>query len=249
MQTAESESPGGVVPGEMETADLKERQQAIEPVPEERDKSDVSARPAGLQGSLKTVAAVVTGLFVTTSLVHVLLVFLYVAPSNAVSQRYSRQVNAWVYPLFEQNWRVFAPDPEAVNQQISARTAHTSADGKMHVSPWFNLTAVDDSAVEHDPFPSHTSQNMLRRAWSSYLDSHGGDDQPRSARALMMQQYLRNIAVQRSEAHRRGAIESVQLRVLMLHIAAPGSTNNTSRSAPPGETRYLPWWKVTSHDN
>ncbi|MCT9075179.1 DUF5819 family protein [Streptomyces fulvoviolaceus] len=197
-----------------------------------------------------TSAAVV--LCLATALVHVLLVFLHVAPPNPLSQQYSRQVNAWIFPLFEQNWRLFAPDPESVNRQISARTMHTAPDGTVRVSGWFDLTAVDNSAVKHNAFPSHTAQNMLRRAWSSYLETHGGDDQPRSERALMVQRYLTNIAADRIADRRGGTFESVQLRVITVPVAAPagGSGPDASATAPkPAETRYLPWWKVASHGN
>jgi hypothetical protein len=195
-------------------------------------------------------AAVVVCL--ATALVHVLLVFLHVAPPNPVSRQYSRQINAWVYPLFEQNWRLFAPDPESVNRQISARTLYTAPDGSTRVTGWFDLTAVDNAAVRHNPFPSHTSQNMLRRAWSSYLDTHGGDDQPRSQRALMMQQYLANIAADRLAARSGGTVERVQLRVVTVPIAAPAAAfgADPGAAAPkPAETRNLPWWKVDSHGN
>lgn len=203
-----------------------------------------------------TGAAVV--LCLATALVHVLLVFLHVAPPNPLSQQYSRQVNAWVLPLFEQNWRLFAPDPESVNRQISARTMHTAPDGSQELSDWFDLTGVDNSAVRHQVFPSHTAQNMLRRAWSSYLETHGGDDQPRSQRALMIQQYLTNIAADRISGHRGGAFESVQLRVTTVPIAAPaapaasaaaGGPGSATVAPTPADTRYLPWWKVDSHGN
>ncbi|OKK16094.1 hypothetical protein AMK16_25575 [Streptomyces sp. CB00455] len=189
-------------------------------------------------------------LCLATALVHVLLVFLHVAPPNAVSQLYSRPINAWVHPLFEQNWRLFAPDPESVNRQISARTRRTAADGTTEVSGWFDLSAVDTSAVEHNPFPSHTEQNMLRRAWSSYLEAFGGDDQPRSERAVMMQTYLRNIAADRVAAHRRGSFDSIQLRVITLPVTTPdpaGGARQAAAGPKPLETRYLPWWKVASH--
>ncbi|MFJ8362273.1 DUF5819 family protein [Streptomyces sp. NPDC093984] len=172
------------------------------------------------------------------------------APPNPVSRQYSRQVDAWVFPWFEQDWRLFAPDPESVNRQISARTMHTTPDGTVQVSGWFDLTAVDTTAVKHEAFPSHTAQNMLRRAWSSYLDTHGGDDQPRSQRALMIQQYLRNIAADRVAAHRHGTFESIQLRVITLPIAAPAAAGGPRPgvAAPkPADTRYLPWWKVVPH--
>ncbi|WP_343240192.1 DUF5819 family protein [Streptomyces sp. SID12488] len=196
---------------------------------------------------LQAATSAAVSLCLATALVHVLLVFLHVAPPNPLSQQYSRQINAWVFPLFEQNWRLFAPDPESVNRQISARTTHTTPDGTVRVSGWFDLTAVDNSAVKHNVFPSHTAQNMLRRAWSSYLDNHVGDDRPRSRRALMTQQYLTNIASDRVAAHRGGSFEAIQLRVVTVPIAAParaGTAGGAAVAPRAGDTRYLPWWKV-----
>jgi hypothetical protein len=186
------------------------------------------------------------------TLTHLFLVFLHVAPTNPLSQRYSRQISGWVYPLFEQNWRLFAPDPESVNRQISARTMRTTPDGRAEVSDWIDLSGMDHSAVEHNPFPSHTTQNMLRRAWSSYLETLGGDDQPRNERAEMIQEYLHNIAVDRVAAHRGGSFDSLQLRVVTRPIAAPaadGGTRPSTAATAPSDTRYLPWWKVASHGN
>ncbi|MGW0912929.1 DUF5819 family protein [Streptomyces sp. NPDC002784] len=206
-----------------------------------------AAKP--LPGLLKagTTAAVI--LCLATTLIHVLLVFLHVAPPNPLSRQYTRQVNAWVFPLFEQNWRLFAPDPESVNRKISARTMHTGPDGTAQVSGWFDLTAVDNAAVKHNAFPSHTAQNTLRRAWSSYVETHGSDDVPRSERALMIQQYLTNIAAERIAGHRGGAFESVQLRVVTAPIAVHGAAGPAAATPTSAETRYLPWRKVTPHAN
>ncbi|MFD3803084.1 DUF5819 family protein [Streptomyces sp. NPDC058611] len=194
-------------------------------------------------------AAVVACL--ATALVHVVLVFLHVAPPNPVSQLYGRQVHAWVFPLFEQNWRLFAPDPESVNRQISARTVHTAGNGTVRVSGWVDLTAVDNAAVTHHVIPSHTTQNMLRRAWTSYLETHGTDDRPHSQRARMMQEYLRNIAADRVAAREHGAFESLQLRVTTLPIApAPAAGPRPASTAPrPVDVRYLPWWKAVPRGN
>lgn len=196
--------------------------------------------------SLKAGLCAAVALCLVASVVHVLLVFLHVAPANTVSKRYSPQINAWVYPFFEQDWRLFAPDPESVNRQILARTAHTDSDGSVQVSPWFDLSAVDGSAVEHHVFPSHTAQNMLRRAWSGYVDSHGGDDRARTERARMMRKYLTNIAADRVAAHRGGTFDFVQLRVVTLPIPAPGPAAGNRRPTPT-ENRLLPWRKVTRH--
>jgi len=193
---------------------------------------------------------VAVALCLATSLVHVFLVFLHVAPPNQLSQYYSKQINAWIYPVFEQNWRLFAPDPESVTRQISVRTMRTAPDGTSQVGDWFDLTAIDDSDVKHNVFPSHTTQNMLRRAWTSYLELHGSDDQPRSERALMLQKYLRNIAVERVAAHQNSTFDAVQLRVITRPVAAPTTSGGSRPTAPASvDTRYLPWWKVAPDGN
>ncbi|MFJ2635149.1 DUF5819 family protein [Streptomyces sp. NPDC087422] len=190
-------------------------------------------------------------LIVATALTHVAMVFLHVAPANPISQRFGRQINAWIYPVFEQNWQLFAPDPESVDRTVYARVASTGPDGTMHVTAWVDLTAADTAAVEHDPFPSHTHQNMLRRAWSSYVDTHGSDDEPHSDRAVMTQRYLRNIAVQRVGARPPvgdGPVQSVQLRVVTVPVAVQHA-RPVATAATAADTRLLPWWKVPSNDH
>jgi hypothetical protein len=247
-----TERPDGAVRGGVASADADESDQACTGPTAQKG----GGRPPAFGASSEPPIALRAGVRVAVvlclvgALVHVLLVFLQVAPPNPLSRQYSRQVSAWVFPLFEQNWRLFAPNPESANRQISARTKHAAPDGTVQVSGWFDLTAVDTSAVKHDPFPSHTAQNMLRRSWTAYLGTHGGDDRPRSQRALMIQQYLRNIAADRVAAHRHGAFESIQLRVVTLPIAAPPAAGRRGPGvgAPgPADTRYLPWWKVARH--
>jgi hypothetical protein len=128
---------------------------------------------------------------------------------------------------------------------------HTSPDGTQQVTDWFDLTAADESAVEHDFFPSHTAQNMLRRAWTSYLELHGSDDQSNSERALMVQKYLRNIAVNRVVGQGNSTFEAIQLQVITRPIAAPGAASSADGTAPApsAETRYLPWWKTGPDEN
>ncbi|MFG2711368.1 DUF5819 family protein [Streptomyces goshikiensis] len=240
---------GWAVSSGIESAGVKELHQS-DSGPALRQPHDEAAGPGT---SPLGVRAVKAGLYTAvvacllTTLVHVVLVFLHVAPSNPVSQRYRSQVNGWVYPLFEQNWRLFAPDPDSSNREVLARTAHTDSKGSVRVTPWFDLAAVDHSAVDHHVFPSHTSQNLLRRAWTSYVETHGGSDTARSERAVMLQRYLRNIAADRVADHNDGgAFEFIQLRVLTLPVAAPGAPAG-NRPPAPTEDRLLPWWKVTSH--
>ncbi|HEY5835611.1 DUF5819 family protein [Streptomyces sp.] len=212
--------------------------------PEGPDK--LSRLPLPLSAATRGIAVLLVGV----SLLHTFLLFLHVAPPNQISQRYARQIQSWVYPLFEQNWRLFAPEPESSVPQISARTVRTSPDGSQRISGWFDLTAVDNAGVRHNPFPSHITQNMLRRAWIGYLESHGNSDVSYSDRAVMWQEYLRNIAVDRVAAARPGAITGVQLRVRTRPVAGYDAAGHIRR-VPPSvvDTRNLPWWKVTAHDH
>jgi hypothetical protein len=186
---------------------------------------------------------------VTAALVHVLMVFLYVAPANTISTRYSQQINAWVDPYFDQNWRLFAPDPQSVEQRISARTAKPGPHGGLQTSGWVDLTAPDEAAVRHSAFPSHTAQNMLRRAWAAYLDAHENTDLSASSQARMFQEYLLNIAEQRVAAYGQRGFDLIQLRVVTTPIAPSSRNAGSGASATASSVRYLPWWKVRSDDH
>jgi hypothetical protein len=184
----------------------------------------------------------VAGLCATAALTHVLLVFLHVAPSNPVSQRYQEEINAWISPFFEQNWLLFAPNPEANRTQIFARTGWSTESGEQGVSDWFDITAADDAAITHNLYPSRTNQSMLRRAWSAYQWSHGDSDESTNEWALLRAENLRNIAVQRVAGVSPQPFQVIRLKVVTQPIAAPGDTPQTGTTEP--FTRLLPWWKV-----
>ena len=109
-----------------------------------------------------------------------------------------------------------------------------------------DLTALDDAAIKHDVFPSHTAQNTLRRAWTAYAGAFGAGDQADSSWAVLVRDYLRNIAVDRVEAHRGGAVDGIQLRVVTRPIPAQAVPGGPRPAEPPAEIRDLPWWKVPS---
>jgi hypothetical protein len=235
-------TPGGIRLGRPPAARREPAGQVPAASPDGHDR--LAALPLPLRVATRAAAA----LLVAVSLLHVLFLFLHVAPANPISQRYARQIQGWVYPFFEQNWRLFAPEPESSVPQISARTVRTSTRGSQQVSGWFDLTAVDNAGVRHDPFPSHTTQNMLRRAWAGYLDSHGNSDVSYTDRAVMWQEYLRNIAVDRVSAARTAAIDGIQLRVRTSPVAGYDAAGHILRVPPSAvTTRNLPWWKVTAH--
>jgi hypothetical protein len=202
--------------------------------------------PRALRVALGAFAA----LCVATVLIHVVMVFLHVAPSNPISQRFTKQIDAWVYPYFEQNWRLFAPNPAHEKVQIFARTGWKSASGAKQTSDWFDISAVDKAALRHNPFPSHVTQNMLDKAWDAYQDTHNDDsDDVSYEAALIRQDYLRNIAVQRVAAHSPHPFQVIQLKVVTRQIAPPEADDKTTTDSTDPDIWTLLWWKVTPDGN
>jgi Family of unknown function (DUF5819) len=212
--------------------------------------------PAPLSRPAALVVACVVALCAAVAVFHVLMETLYVAPSNTISRQYSQQIDAWIDPYFDQNWQLFAPDPQSVEQQISARAARIGPHGALEVGGWLDLTAIDEAAVRHDAFPSHTAQNMLRRAWDGYLNSDDSGDQSDASQARMFEEYLGNIAAQRLAAHGQGSFDLVQLRVVTTPIAPSPSRDGdggtpaaANANANASSVRYLPWWKAQPNDH
>src|SRR6476660_1106458 len=91
------------------------------------------AMPHGISGLSSVTARIVIALTVAVvvvgAAVHLGMVFLSVAPSNPLSQRYSTTINDYVYPEFEQNWKLFAPNPLEENDNVQARAEVLMPDG------------------------------------------------------------------------------------------------------------------------
>ncbi|QKW20795.1 hypothetical protein HUT16_18545 [Kitasatospora sp. NA04385] len=173
--------------------------------------------------------------------------FLHVAPANSVSTAYRAQVDWVVYPEFEQNWKLFAPDPLQRNVEVDARVQTIGADGQVATGDWHGLTAGDWAAIRHDPAPSHLDQNLLRRAWDFYESTHGDGDAPAPAgsRGRMAEQYLERIALQRIGSGGDRVIQ-VQLRATITSVAPPSWSREQVDTAP--HARELPWWPVQAED-
>jgi hypothetical protein len=168
---------------------------------------------------------------------HLAATFLYNAPLNPVSRRYARQVNWWMYPLLNQNWRLFAPNPLSENVSVQAR-ARLIRGGV--VTGWIDLTAQDQAAVLHNPVPGHIAVNGLRNAWYQWAGAHDDNGDASGAHADVLQRYLLDIVLQRLGGRVAGPIGSVQVRAVTTLIPGPGRT--AAQTAP--RTRTLHWWAV-----
>ncbi|MEV0174383.1 DUF5819 family protein [Streptomyces sp. NPDC050803] len=178
--------------------------------------------------------------------VHIGMVFLHVAPSNTVTKQHGQAIDDWIYPEFEQNWKLFAPNPLQQNIAVQVRADVREADGELRTTDWYDLSAQDGRDIDGNLLPSHTQQNELRRAWDFLVATHDSDNRPVGLRGSLAEDYLRRIVVLRLEREEAagpgGALDRVQVRSRTINVSPP----EWSGEKVPDEAvfRVLPWWSV-----
>lgn len=202
---------------------------------------------AGLSRLSRMVIAAVVAAVAIGAAVHLAMVFLELAPPNTVSQAEAKTVNAYIYPEFEQNWKLFAPNPLQENSDVQARAEVVLPNGTAQTTGWVDLTAMDDAKVLHNPFPSHANQNELRRAWGFYTDTHDDQNRSNGMRGDLAQQYVLRIVAHRFGPRLNGgALQRIQVRSETWAVAAPPWSSEKIDTRP--VYRVLPWWSVGSED-
>ncbi|MFE0696706.1 DUF5819 family protein [Streptomyces sp. NPDC058869] len=216
------------------------------PVPS-RDSSATGRGMAGLSLPYQVVAALALSLIGLLACTHVAMVFLHVAPSNTLTKEHGKTVDRWIYPEFEQNWKLFAPNPLQQNVAVHVRAEVVDAADGRRTTRWMNLTHEDAKGIRGNLFPSHVHQNELRRGWDFYVNSHDSENRPNGLRGELSERYVRRIAMLRlSERDYGGRIERIQLRSATSSVAPPPWSTEKISTRP--AYRVLPWWTVTSDD-
>ncbi|MFD9499516.1 DUF5819 family protein [Streptomyces sp. NPDC060035] len=177
---------------------------------------------------------------------HLAMVFLHVAPSNTLTKQHGESVDDWIYPEFEQNWKLFAPNPLQQNVSVHVRAEIAGADGRS-TTRWMSLSHEDGEAIRGNPLPSHVHQNELRRAWDFYTGSHDNENRPNGLRGELSERYIRRIVMLRLVEHNYGGtVERIQVRSAVRSVGAPPWSDEKISTKP--NYRVLPWWTVTSDD-
>jgi hypothetical protein len=202
---------------------------------------------AALSLPYQVAAAVSLAIVGALACVHLAMVFLHVAPSNTVTKEYGKAVDGWVYPEFEQNWKLFAPNPLQQNVAVQVKVEFTAAGGSRKTTDWIDLTAEDGEAIRGNLLPSHVQQNELRRAWDFYINSHDNENRANGVRGQLSERYVRRIVMMRLDAHDLGGpVERIQLRSSTRSVKAPEWSDEKIDTRP--AYRVLPWWTVTAAD-
>ncbi|MEU9033712.1 DUF5819 family protein [Streptomyces sp. NPDC048352] len=210
---------------------------------------------AGLSAPYRVLAALALAAVGVGACLHLGLVFLHVAPANTVSKQHAELVDGWIYPEFEQNWKLFAPNPLQQNIAVEVRAQVRTAGGELVTRDWRDLSAEDGAAIRHGLLPSHTEQNELRRAWDFFTGSHDEENKPDGERGELAERYLKRIAMARLTAAAGGSIGAggsdgaggdrivrIQLRSATRSVAAPPWSGEKSDTRT--YYRELPWWNV-----
>ncbi|MFF4603805.1 DUF5819 family protein [Streptomyces sp. NPDC001339] len=181
--------------------------------------------------------------------IHLAMMFLHVAPSNTLSKQQGALISDYVYPEYEQNWKLFAPNPLQQNIAVQVRAQVRTKDGAMRTTGWTDLTARDGRAIRHNPMPSHTQQNQLRRGWELFRGSHDAQNRPIGTRGELSERYLRRIVMLRMGAEwtRGGArVEQIQARSQTTAVSPPPWSSEKISDKP--AYRVTSWWPVTAAD-
>ncbi|MEU8528396.1 MULTISPECIES: DUF5819 family protein [Streptomyces] len=202
---------------------------------------------AGLSLPGQVVAAVALAVIAVLACVHLAMVFLHVAPSNTLTKQNGAAVDEWIYPEFEQNWKLFAPNPLQQNIAVQVRAVVVSRDGDRRTTDWIDLSAQDAEQIRGNPLPSHAFQNELRRGWDFFVNSHNADNEPNGMRGELSERYVRRMVMLRlGEDRVGGRVERIQVRSETRWVAAPPwSAEKNSKDIV---HRTLPWWTVTAAD-
>ncbi|MFH9264293.1 DUF5819 family protein [Streptomyces sp. NPDC017546] len=228
--------------------DARDTPEAIPPAPSPPvgEPSATGRGIAGLSFPYQMVAALALSLIALLACTQVVMVFLHVAPSNTLTKQHGKTIDRWIYPEFEQNWKLFAPNPLQQNIAVHVRAEVAGADGR-RTTRWMNLTYEDSKGIRGSLFPSHVDQNELRRGWDFYVNSHDSENRPNGLRGDLSESYVRRIAMLRlSERDYGGTIERIQLRSATSSIAPPPWSDEKISTRP--VYRVLPWWTVTPDD-
>ncbi|MFE3549805.1 DUF5819 family protein [Streptomyces kronopolitis] len=181
--------------------------------------------------------------------IHLAMMFLHVAPSNTLSKQQGGLISDYVYPEYEQNWKLFAPNPLQQNIAVQVRGQLRTGDGAVRTTGWTDLTARDGQAILHNPLPSHTQQNQLRRAWELFSSSHNAQNRPVGTRGELSERYIRRLVLARMEGEWTrggGRVEQIQVRSQTTAVTPPPWSSEKISDKP--VYRVLPWWQVTADD-
>ena len=221
-----------------------ENQEASPPVSAETPTESVELRAISLPS--RVVIGVALGGLGLYALFHLAMVFLVLAPSNTVSEDNHELIHDYVYPEFEQNWKLFAPNPLQSNVAVQARAEVRDEQGT-RITEWYDLTRLDIERIRHHPLPSHSAQNILRRGWDFFRGAHDDEGKPVGLRGRLSEQYMHRIVLERlAGVLDLDTVQRVQFREASTRVPAPEWRPEDFDTST--DYQEFDWWPVGTKD-
>ena len=205
----------------------------------------------------RSVLMVAVGLVFTA---HFALTTLYDLPSNPISVRYRALTNAYVLPLFSQNWSFFAPTPPNRDDFLIARyRLAPDRHGVVRYSSWVSLSLALNTEVQGNRFSpieivqlmSSNVVNDMNPYFSRFVVRTLADTRlvPIGRFPVEMQMLYREIMASRDllpGVIRTGPVDAVQLGVV--HHLYPRFSQRYVPDDPQqhNSINYLPWVRYTA---
>lgn len=100
------------------------------------------------------VARLLVWMLVALVFAHTFLIATWVGPSTPVRQAIGTEtLRSYVVPLFEQNWRLFAPDIRRREHSLEIRASVIDESGDPHIIEWLDLVEIENQMIRNNPFP------------------------------------------------------------------------------------------------
>ncbi len=100
--------------------------------------------------------------------VHIFAMFLWIAPRNPLNQALDKPLRAYVLPMFQQSWSLFAPDPISAAYYLEVRALPQD----LTETEWVSASDVELDGLLHNPLPS-TATNITNKLATQFNDAFG----------------------------------------------------------------------------
>src|SRR5262249_22355260 len=178
--------------------------------------------------------------------------FLFVAPRNLISAAADNVIGSYMLPYFNQDWRLFAPDPAKTDPHLLVRARVVDATGQQQVTPWLDITEPELARVRGHLLPDRVSRPTPKVAASLSAAAARREQ----ARADPQQQppipeetpqeklnaaYARVLASRAARAQWGEQVREIQIRLLGHIPPAPPFAGSPPTNDPEVIQHDLPW--------
>jgi len=129
----------------------------------------------------RTKARVASYVLIIIVLAHTAIISLWAGPSNVIKDAIGPQkIRAYVNPVFEQDWHIFAPTPKRVTTDLDFRVRlQDSLSGEITETPWRALVEAENALVRHNPAPPRSAFAARRTSLTLHNATSDMNDEQR----------------------------------------------------------------------